>query len=421
MTVTDIDKYVDELLARAMKAATSLAQASTEVKNRALLDAAEKMLNSRDMLSEANEKDIEAAQKSGLSEAMVDRLRLTDQRIGEMAEGLRNVASLRDPVGEVMTGWTLPNELRIQKIRTPIGVIGIIFESRPNVTADAAALCVKSGNAVILRGGKEAINSNLAIHKLLAEAFEGAGLDRNCAQLVETTDRAAIDVLLAAEGRLDLVIPRGGEGLIRAVVEKAKVPVIKHYKGVCHVFVDKSADHEMAEKIVLNAKVQRPSVCNAMETLLVHREAAKDILPRLLDSLAGEGCELRGCERSIKLYPNMKPATEEDWYEEYNELILSVKVVDSLEEAISHINKYGSKHSDAIVTEELRSAERFSAEVDSCGVFVNCSTRFNDGGQFGMGAEIGISTDKLHARGPMALPELTSYKYIVSGCGQIRE
>jgi glutamate-5-semialdehyde dehydrogenase len=353
--------------------------------------------------------------------AMAERLGLNDRRIAEMAEGLRTVAALRDPVGEVISGWTRPNGLRIEKVRVPLGVILMIYESRPNVTADAAALCLKSGNAVILRGGKEALRSNLAIHSILSAAAAEVGLDAHCAQMVDTPDRAALDELLRAEGRIDLVIPRGGESLIRAVAEKTRIPVIKHYKGVCHTFVDRSADLDMAEKICANAKLQRPAVCNAMETMLVHEGIAKEFLPRMAAKLRKAGCELRGDERSRALAPEMKAATEEDWSTEYNDLILSVRVVESLEEAIRHIARYGSQHSDAIVTRDLASAREFAARVDSAAVFINTSTRFNDGGQFGMGAEIGISTDKLHARGPMALPELTSYKYVVYGDGQVRE
>jgi len=419
--MTDHQAYVDTLLTRARRAADQLAVASTAAKDVALLRAADALLEGADRLTAANREDVEAAEAAGLSRAMVDRLRLTDRRIRDMAEGLRTVALLRDPVGEVISGWVRPNGLRIEKVRVPLGVILMIYEARPNVTADAAALCLKSGNAVILRGGKEALHSNLAIHSLLSAAVAEAGLDPAAVQMVDTPDRAVVDLLLRAEGRIDLVIPRGGEGLIRAVAEKARVPVIKHYKGVCHTFVDRSADLDMAEKVCLNAKVQRPAVCNAMETLLVHSAVAEEFLPRIAARLKEAGCELRGCERSRRLVPDMKPAAEQDWYEEYNDLILAVRVVDSLGEAIEHIARYGSRHSDAIVTRDLDSARQFAARVDSSAVFINTSTRFNDGGQFGMGAEIGISTDKLHARGPMALPELTSYKYVVHGAGQVRE
>jgi glutamate-5-semialdehyde dehydrogenase len=306
-------------------------------------------------------------------------------------------------------------------VRVPIGVILMIYEARPNVTADAAALCIKSGNAVVLRGGKESLRSNIAIQSVMAEALAEAGLSRDCAQMVNTPDRAVLDLLLKAEGKIDLAIPRGGEGLIRTVMEKARVPVIKHYKGVCHSYVDASADLDLAEKVCLNAKLQRPAVCNAMETLLVHAKVAQDFLPRIAAKLQAAGCDMRGDERSRKIVAAMKPATEEDWYTEYNALILSVRVVDSLDEAIEHIARYGSQHSDAIITRDDAAAREFAARVDSAAVFINTSTRFNDGAQFGFGAEIGISTDKLHARGPMALPELTTYKYIVHGSGQVRE
>ena len=419
--MSEQQSYVDDLLRRARAAAAELGVASTASKDAALLKAAEGIEAARDTLQSENEKDIEGARSAGLSDAMVDRLRLTEKRIAGMADGLRVVASLRDPVGEVMAGWTRPNGLEIRKVRVPIGVVLMIYESRPNVTADAAGLCLKSGNAVILRGGKEAIHSNLAIHRIIADALEACGLNPDAVQMVNTPDRAVADLLLQAEGRLDLVIPRGGEGLIRAVAEKSRVPVIKHYKGVCHTYVDAAADLGMAERICLNAKLQRPAVCNAMETLLVHADAAAEFLPRIARPLTEAGCELRGCEKTRAILPDLTPAGEEDWSSEYNDLVLSVRVVGSLEEAIEHINTYGSQHTDAIITRDIESARSFTARVDASAVFVNASTRFNDGGEFGFGAEIGISTDKLHARGPMALPELTSYKYVVTGSGQIRE
>ena len=419
--MSDHEAYVADLLARAGKAEKTLAVASTALKDAALLEAADGLVARADELKTANAEDIEGAEAAGISKAMIDRLRLTDRRIADMADGLRSVARLRDPVGEIITGWTLPNQLQINKIRVPLGVILMIYEARPNVTADAAALCLKSGNACILRAGKEAIRSSLAIHAVIADALEAVGLDRDSAQLVNTPDRALVDLLLKAEGKIDLVIPRGGEGLIRAVTEKSRIPVIKHYKGVCHTYVDIAADLDMAASVCMNAKVQRPSVCNAMETMLVHAAVADEFLPRIAARLKAAGCEVRGCERTKKIVPETMSATEDDWDAEYNDLILSVKVVDSLDDAINHIAAYGSQHSDAIITRDLQTAREFSARVDSSAVFINCSTRFNDGGQFGMGAEIGISTDKLHARGPMALPELTSYKYIVTGDGQVRE
>jgi glutamate-5-semialdehyde dehydrogenase len=419
--MSDLEQYVSQLVANAQKASTQLAVTGSAVKDAFLLKAAEEIVARAGMLKVENAKDIEAAEAAGISPAMIDRLRLTDDRIEGMADGLRTVANLADPVGLGLGAWKRPNGIDIRKVSVPIGVIMMIFESRPNVTADAGALCLKSGNAVILRGGKEAIHSNLAIHQILAGALEANGLDRNCIQMVNTPDRKVVDLLLEAEGKIDLVIPRGGEGLIRAVTAKSRIPVIKHYKGICHTYVDKAADLDMAVSIAANAKLQRPSVCNAMETLLVHSAVAEAFLPRIEAVLLEGACEIRGCAKSRAIIPEMRPATSDDWDEEYNELILSVKVVESLDEAIEHINAHGSKHSDAIITTDLKAANEFSARVDASGVFVNCSTRFNDGGEFGFGAEIGISTDKLHARGPMALPELTSYKYLVSGDGQIRE
>jgi glutamate-5-semialdehyde dehydrogenase len=379
------------------------------------------LLAASDELKAENARDLEAGREAGLSSAMLDRLELTDARIEGMAGAVRKVAALRDPVGRVIDGWVLPNGLKLDKARVPLGVICMIYESRPNVTADAASLCLKSGNAVILRGGKEAIHSNLAIHKQLAAACEEAGIDPRAVQLVETTDRAVVGELLTADQYIDVVIPRGGKGLIRAVVEGSTVPVIKHYEGVCHVFVDATAPLEMAVAICRNAKCQRPGVCNAMETLLVHREIAPEFWPRMRPVFDEEGVELRGCSTCCEMMPDLKKATPDDWLTEYLDLTLSVRVVSGLAEAIEHINRYGSHHSDAIVTGDVRSAQRFLDEVDSACVFVNTSTRFSDGEQFGLGAEIGISTDKLHARGPMALEELTSYKWRVVGDGQLRQ
>ena len=419
--MAEFESYVDQLLSAARTAAGSLALAASAQKNEALALAGDRILEQSAFLQEANTGDCEAAVAAGMSPALVDRLRLTDKRIRDMAEALRTVSRLRDPVGEIISGWQRPNGLRIEKVRVPIGVICMIYEARPNVTADAAGLCLKSGNAVILRGGKEALRSNLAIHQVLAEAVTDTGLDAGCVQLVDTPDRAVIDLLLQAEGRLDLVIPRGGEGLIRAVARNSRVPVIKHYRGVCHTFVDAEVDQDLALKVCMNAKVQRPSVCNAMETLLVHEAVAADFLPRIADRLEKAGCEIRGCERTCRILGNARPAGENDWDREYNDLILNVRVVPSLEAAVKHIAAHGSAHSDAICTTSLDSARQFCARVDSSAVFVNTSTRFNDGGEFGMGAEIGISTDKLHARGPMGLEELTTYKYVIQGKGQIRE
>ena len=369
----------------------------------------------------ANAKDLEAAPGYGLNVAAIDRLRLTADRIRAMAKGVREVALLPDPVGEVIREWTRPNGLKITKIRVPIGVVGIIFESRPNVTADAAVLCLKSGNACILRGGKEAIHSNVAIAKALSVGAVNAGLSADVIQLVPFTDRAGVRLLAQMDRYLDVIVPRGGHALIEAVVQHARMPVIKHYNGICHVFVDKSADLAMAESIVINAKCQRPGVCNAMETLLVHRDVAVKFLPLVAEALRDKGVELRGDERTREvLGAEVKPATDEDWVTEYLDLILSIRVVDSLEEAVEHIETHGSHHTDTIVTADEKAAHQFLAAVDSATVLWNASTRFSDGGEFGFGAEIGISTDKLHARGPMGLEELTTYKYLVRGTGQVR-
>ncbi len=416
----DAKEYTGGVLDAARMASKTAARAKTEEKNAVLEKMAENLLEARSELKDANSSDLDAGRASGLSSAMLDRLELTDKRIDSMAEAIRTVTRLKDPVGGVIDGWTLPNGLRLRKVRVPIGVICIIYESRPNVTADAASLCLKSGNAVILRGGKEALQSNLAIHRQLARACEGGSIDPNAIQMIETPDRDVVRELLRAEGYVDVVIPRGGSGLIRTVAQTATVPVIKHYEGICHTYVDETADLEMAIAICDNAKCQRPGVCNAMETLLVDEKVAEELLGRLAPLLQEKGVELRGCPRTREILPGIKEATEEDWRTEYLDLILSVKVVSGLQEAMDHIDTYGSHHSDAIVTESFSRAERFLAEVDSATVYVNASTRFTDGGEFGLGAEIGISTDKLHARGPMALEELTSYKWQIVGSGQLR-
>ena len=417
----DIAQYATRLTAQAKTASRTLARVSSAKKDAALEKMAGGLLAQAPALKAANERDLQAAEEQGLAAALIDRLRLTDSRIESMAEGLREVVSLPDPVGQVMGGSTRPNGLRIQQVRVPIGVIVIIYESRPNVTADAAGLCLKAGNAAILRGGKEAIHSNLAIHRVLADALAAVEIDPHAIQIVETTDRQIVDRLVTDDEHVDVVIPRGGEGLIRAVVERATVPVIKHYKGVCHVYVDEFADLSMAEAIAVNAKVQRPGTCNAMETLLVHEGVAARFLPAVNAELREAGVEIRGCPKALDTIPEANAATEEDWETEYLDLICSVKVVSSLEEAVTHIERYGSAHSDAIVTENVSRANAFVARVDSAAVYVNASTRFTDGYEFGLGAEIGISTDKLHARGPMGLEELTSYKYVVHGSGQLRQ
>ncbi|MFO8008018.1 MAG: glutamate-5-semialdehyde dehydrogenase [Candidatus Brocadiia bacterium] len=417
----DIEAYVNELVENADRAAAQIARASTEAKNRLLKRISQNILDSREELKQENARDLEAGREAGLSDAMLDRLTLSEKRIEGMASSLAKVVALKDPVGRVIDGWVLPNGLKLDKVRVPIGVICMIYESRPNVTADAAALCLKSGNAVILRGGREAIHSNLAIHRQIARACTEEGMDPAVVQLVETTDRAVVPPLLQADQHVDLVIPRGGKGLIRTVVETATVPVIKHYEGICHTYVDRSADLEMAVSICRHAKCQRPGVCNAMETMLVHAEIAEEFLSRAQPVFQEEGVELRGCSVACKLMPGIREASEEDWSTEYLDLILAVRVVDDLDAAIAHIRRYGSAHSDAIVTSDFGSAQRFLDEVDSAAVFVNTTTRWHDGEQFGLGAEIGISTDRLHARGPMALEELTTYKWRVIGDGQLRE
>ncbi len=406
---------------RAVRAARSLARLSARRKNSILEAMADELEARRAEIHAANARDMQAGRAAGLSEALLDRLELTEKRLDDMIHGIRNVVALKDPVGSRMSRWLRPNGLEILKVRVPIGVIAIIYESRPNVTADATALCLKTGNAVILRGGKEALHSNLAIAEALQAGGEKKGLPPDAVQIVSTTEHAAVRELCALEGKVDLIIPRGGEALIRAVTDWARVPVIKHYKGVCHVFVDEYADIQMALKICENAKCQRPGVCNAMETLLVHEKVAADFLPRIAEICAARGVELRGDPATRAIVPSMKPADEQDWFAEYLDLILAVRIVPDVAAAVEHINFYGSHHSDAIVTSSEKNARTFTREVDSATVYVNASTRFTDGGEFGMGAEIGISTDKLHARGPMGLEELTTYKYIINGKGQIRE
>ncbi len=368
----------------------------------------------------ANAKDLAAATEHGLTAAMIDRLRLDVDRVGKMAKAVDEVAQQPDPVGQIIEGWVRPNGLRIEKLRVPIGAVAIIYEARPNVTSDAAALCIKSGNAAILRGGKESFHSNLAIAEIIADALGGAGLPREAVQIVNTTDRELVPLLLRQEENIDLVIPRGGESLIRAVVEQSRIPVIKHYTGNCHVYVDAGCPAELAESVVLNAKTQRPGVCNAAESILFHQDVAATLLPAVGRKLIAAGVEIRGCERTRALLPEAKAATDADWAAEYLDLIVAVKVVHSLDEAIEHINCYGSHHTDAILTRDVTAADRFVAAVDSGNVMVNCSTRFSDGGEYGLGAEIGISTDKLHARGPMGAADLTTYKWIVRGAGQVR-
>jgi len=415
------EKYILEIARRARRAALKLAAVSAADKSRALVLMARELERRAKSLITANKKDLAAGAKKGLSAALLDRLTLNEKRIADMCAGLIHISTLKDPVGETIWARTRADGLVIRKVRVPIGVICVIYESRPNVTADSSGLCLKSGNAVILRGGSEAINSNIAIATALSAACTKAGLPVDAVQLIQYTDRELMRPLLKLHELIDLVVPRGGEGLIRYVAENSTIPVIKHYKGICHVYVDKDADLAMAEDIVVNAKVQRPGVCNAMETLLVHRSIAKAFLPRIVAALKQKGVEIRCDAAGRKIVTGVKPATEEDWKTEYLDLILSVRTVGDVSAAIEHINTYGSRHSDTIVTENRKTAERFFKEVDSSAVFHNASTRLNDGGQFGFGAEIGISTDKIHARGPMGLEELTSYKYVVTGKGHIRK
>jgi glutamate-5-semialdehyde dehydrogenase len=413
-----IEAEVRELCRQARQAARVLSHASTATKDAALSAAARRIRSSVEELLEANRADLEAA--IDLSPAFRDRMTLTADRIEAMARGIDAIVALPDPVGEVIRGWRRPNGLEILQVRIPLGVVGIVYESRPNVTADAAALCLKSGNACVLKGGSEARRTNAAIADLFVAALEEAGLPRAAIQYLHSADRAATRALLRQDEFVDVLVPRGGEGLIRAIAEESRIPVIRHLSGICHLYVDRAADLEKALRICRNAKVQRPGVCNAIENLLVHREVAGPFLPRIVEALREANCEVRGCERTRQIVADVRPATEEDWATEYLDRILAVKVVDSLDEALAFIERYGSGLSDAIVTEDLEAARRFLAGVDSAVVYVNASTRFTDGFEFGFGAEIGISTNRLHARGPMGLQELTTYKYLVYGSGQIR-
>jgi glutamate-5-semialdehyde dehydrogenase len=418
--VTDIGLQMAKMGRQAKQASAILAKISTDVKNRALVAMADALLANREFLIRENVLDVERARQDGLSRAMIDRLTLSETTIRGIARGLTEVAALPDPVGNIASLRRRPNGLTVGRMRIPLGVIGIIYESRPNVTADAAALCLKSGNAVILRGGSEAIHSNLAICLIIQGVLRDLSLPETAIQIVPVTDREAVYELLQLEETIDVIIPRGGEELIRAVVRDSKIPVIKHYKGVCHIFVDESADFDMAVRICMNAKTQRPGVCNAMESLLVHEAIAPVFLPAVAGPLREAGVVIRGCQRTRAILSDAEEATEEDWYREYLELILSVRVVCDLDEAIAHIEKYGSLHTEAIVTESYERAQRFLHEVNSSTVLVNASTRFSDGFELGLGAEIGISTTKLHAFGPMGLEELTTTKFIVYGNGQIR-
>ncbi|MGC2061511.1 MAG: glutamate-5-semialdehyde dehydrogenase [Thermodesulfovibrionales bacterium] len=417
----NIPSYVLEKAKEARKGARSLATASSGRKNAALIRMADAILKRSKELIKENAKDIAFAQKKGLSKAMIDRLTLNNKRIDEMAQGLREVAALPDPVGEVIRMWQRPNGMSVGRMRVPIGVIGIIYESRPNVTADATSLCLKAGNAVVLRGGSEAIHSNRAIAKILRDAARAEGIDEGAVTFIDIPDREAIMELLKLEGIVDLIIPRGGEGLIRAVTENSRIPVLKHYKGVCHVFVDRDADLAMAADICFNAKVQRPGTCNAMETMLVDKKIARVFLPQIAGRFSKAGVKMKGCPETRKVIPAAEKLTEADYHNEYLDLVLNIRVVRDIDEAMDHVAAYSSAHTDTIVTNDYAKGMRFIREVDSAAVMVNASTRLNDGFQFGLGAEIGISTDKIHARGPMGLEELTCTKFIVLGNGQLRE
>ena len=425
----DLKEQIHDFGRRARAAARVLRQGASEQKNRGLLAMADQLVAMQDEILAANRSDVEKAKADGLTGAMIERLMLDPKRLAAMAQGIREVAALPDPVGEIIRDWTRPNGLRIQKVRVPIGVVGIIYESRPNVTSDAAVLCTKTGNATLLRGGRESINSNIAIAKALSAGCAAAGLPADAIILIPTTDREAVRVMCEMDQYLDCIVPRGGKGLIETVVSHARMPVIKHYDGICIMYVDKDADLAMAESIVLNAKVQRPGVCNAIETVLVHRDVAEKFFATTGEALLAKGVQIRGDERVLETFNAQRstsnvqrvvPATPQDYRTEFLDLILAAKVVNDVDEAIAHIEDHGSHHSDGIVTANAATAERFLGEVDSATVYWNASTRFTDGGEFGFGAEIGISTDKLHARGPMALEELTTYKYVLRGNGQIR-
>ncbi len=419
--MTDIARKIRDMAVQAKKAAREMAAVSTTKKNRLLLQMAEGLKRGKEFIQAENRKDLEAARQKGLSAAMLDRLELSDKVIASMIGGLQEVAALPDPVGEVGDMARRPSGIVVGRMRIPLGVIGMIYESRPNVTVDSAALCLKAGNSILLRGGSEAINSNLALAGILQEAVKSEGVNPAAVQVIPVTDREGVNVMLGLDEELDMIIPRGGEGLIRFVAENSSIPVLKHYKGVCHIFVDERADLEMAAAIVMNGKVQRPGVCNSLETLLVHEGIAPAFLSFIAERLTGAGVEIRGCEQTISILPGVKAAVEEDWGKEFLDLILAVKVVKDLDQAVDHITVYGSQHTEAIITGSYANSQRFLREVDSSSVMVNASTRFSDGGQYGLGAEIGISTTKIHAYGPMGLKELTTRKFIVYGNGEVRE
>ena len=416
-----LKKYIDNIGMKAKDASRILASTDSLTKNMALSKMADSLEKNLEYIIEENLKDVNNGIENGMSKAMVDRLLLNESRIKDMANGLRNLADAEDPLGEMKEMWTRPNGIQIGKISVPLGVIGIIYEARPNVTVDAAGLCIKSGNVVVLKGGKEAINSNIALAKVICDAGEASGLPKNCIQLINSTEREATNLIMKLNKYIDVLIPRGGANLINAVVNNSTIPVIETGVGNCHIFVDESADFNMAIKIIVNAKTQRPGVCNAAETILIHKNIAIKFLTLLNEIMKENKVELRGCKQTLKILPEIKLATEEDFMIEFLDLILAIKVVDSIEDAINHIYRYGTKHSEAIITNDYSNSRKFLREVDAAAVYVNASTRFTDGSEFGFGAEIGISTQKLHARGPMGLKELTTSKYIIYGEGQIRE
>lgn len=418
----NLTNHILHIVQAAKKASIGLSLVPTKEKNRALCLMAKSLMAQKVFLLRENQKDLKLAKKNKYPNALVDRLALNEKRIAAMARGLLEAARLKDPVGEVIRSFKRPNGLCIKKIRVPIGVVGIIYESRPNVTSDCIGLCLKSGNVTILKGGKEAFYSNRAIFKVLQNALARTRISKDAVQFIDSTDRQAVSILLRQNQYVDVIVPRGGEGLIRFVAENSSIPVVKHYKGVCHTYVSAHANLEMARRVCLNAKIQRPGVCNAMETMLVDEKIAKRFLPVIIKDMMRSGVEIRGCAKTRKIVDaNIKVATEKDWFEEYLDLILSVKVVKGVQEAIDHINTYGTRHSDAIITENKKEAQAFLKAVDSACVYVNASTRFTDGYEFGMGAEIGISTDKIHVRGPMGLEELMIYKYCITGHGQVRQ
>ena len=417
----DYETYILNIGKRAKDSSRIMVTVNTEMKNNALLNMAKALVNNKNIIIKENMKDMDLGSINKLSASMLDRLMINDQRIEKMADGLKNVAALPDPIGEGVKRWKRPNDLDISMVRVPLGVIGMIYESRPNVTVDAAALCIKAGNSIILRGGKEAINTNKALANVIIGAATEVGLPKDCIQLIDMVDRELVNKLVKLNDYVDVIIPRGGKGLKKAIIANATVPVIETGSGICHIYVDADADLKMAEEIIINAKTQRPGVCNAVETVLVHKNIASEFLPKLAQRLYGLGVEIRICEKGIKIIEGAKVATQKDWATEYLDLILSIKVVDSMEDAIDHIFKYGTKHSEAIITNNYTNSQKFLKEVDASCVYVNASTRFTDGAEFGFGAEIGISNQKLHARGPMGLVQLTTTKYLIYGDGQVRK